>query len=193
MTREQTQGLRAFIWLRIGIWAIGGGLWTVTWILAAIFTPLGGRVLAIWNTPRNLVAIEMKLDRMQSQLDRATGEDRVIRQTPGLSYVQEPVHQGDPVVFWIVAERTTLGRDCKRTDWTPIFSDESNVMIPGRQAGYWQPLEEGADKRRIDIIPPATLQPGRIQLFLALDFDCDGKIIHDRTDVVAYKLLPVNQ
>lgn len=193
MTRERQQAIRGFVWNRIAIWAMGGALWGATVLLTAVFTPLGSRALAVWDTPQRLEEIAATLRVLQDSVARATGEDRVIRQTPGLSYVEEPVHQGDHVILYMVAERTTLGRDCRLTDWTPLFTDELNITLPGQRGAAGpvrRQISDAPTKLRIEVIPPASLQPGRIELYLVLEYDCSGKSVPDRTDVVTYKLLP---
>lgn len=123
-----------------------------------------------------------------------SGANRVIMQVAGMSYIEEPVSQGQNVTMIMVAERTVLGRDCRLTDWTPIFTDRSNIPVPGQRARTGTPsqIEDGPSIRRIVMIPPAELLPGRIAVYLTLIYDCGGRTVPDRTDVVAYRLLPGN-
>ncbi|MBU2328300.1 MAG: hypothetical protein KJ755_13250 [Alphaproteobacteria bacterium] len=193
MTTETTHAVRTFLWQRLGIWAVGGILWGVSLILAAVFTPLGDRVVDIWNSPERLGRIESKLDLMIADVRKATGEDRVIRQSPGLSYVTEPVTEGDTITLNIVAERTPLGRDCQLVDSQPLFTDRSNVTTPGRRAVEGAPrrqIDETPTRIRVELIPPQNLQPGRVELYLALEYRCGERTVFDRTDAVTFQLLP---
>lgn len=198
MTREQRKRLFStvisFLGERSAIWVTGGFFWGLGLLLTAWLTPLGTRAVAIYNAPRQLEEIAATLKTLQDSVNRATGEDRVIRQTPGLSYVEEPVYQGENVILYMVAERTTLGRDCRLVDWTPLFTDELNITLPG-QRGIAGPvrrqISDAPTKLRIEVIPPASLQPGRIELYLVLEYQCAGKTVPDRTDVVTYRLLEV--
>lgn len=172
--------------------------------MAFVFTPLWDQAQVVWNSPQvtgdRLQSIETRiatnsqtLADMREDIRRATGEDRVIRQTPGLSYVEEPVHQGENVTLMMVAERTKLGRDCLLTDWTPLFTDETNVTIPGQRAragGVRRQIADRPSKLRIEMIPPDELKPGRIELYLVLVYTCAGSIVPERSDVVTYRLLP---
>ncbi|WP_392338869.1 hypothetical protein [Loktanella salsilacus] len=193
MTSETTLKVRSFLWQRLGIWAIGGLLWGVSLILAAVFTPLGTRVMDIWTSPERLGRIEAKLDVMIVDVRRATGEDRVIRQTPGMSYVTEPVTVGDIITMNIVAERTSIGRDCQLINSQSLFTDGTNVTTPGRRAVEGAPLRQIDDtptRIRVELIPPQNLQPGRVELYLALEYRCGERTIFDRTDAVTFELLP---
>ncbi|SHF67782.1 hypothetical protein SAMN05444339_11046 [Loktanella atrilutea] len=193
MTTDTTRAVRTFLWQRLGIWAVGGALWGMSLILAAIFTPLGDRVRDIWTSPERLERIEEKLDLMITDVRRATGEDRVIRQTPGLSYVTEPVRVGDLIVMNIVAERTALGRDCQLVDSQSLFTDGTNVTTPGRRAAEGAPrrqIDDVPTRIRVELIPPPNLQPGRVELYLALEYRCGERTVFDRTDSVTYQLLP---
>ena len=192
MTEDQASAIRRFIWQRVGIWAIGGALWGVAVILAAILTPLGERVAAIWNSPERLERIEGKLDTAIDDIRRATGEDRVIRQTPGLSYVTEPVFVGDMITLNLVAERTALGRSCKLIDSQALFTDQTNVTTPGRRAVEGPPrrqIDDTPTRLRVALIPPSTLQPGRVELYLVLEYICGDRTVFDRTDPVTFELL----
>ncbi|WP_177174694.1 hypothetical protein [Loktanella fryxellensis] len=40
------------------------------------------------------------------------------------------------------------------------------------------------------LIPPPNLQPGRIELYIALEYECAGRTVFDRTDAVTFELLP---
>lgn len=191
MSEQQKAAIRRFLWQRIGIWAIGGALWCITSILLAVATPLGERALAIWRSPDSLAAIESKLDEVVRRLDRATGEDRVIREL-GLSYVEEPVYQGENVILHLSVERTRLGRGCRLVNSIPLFTDERNITLPGQRLNPGAPRRQIRDtptRLRTEWVPPRTLEPGRVELALSLEYDCDGTIVPESTRPVPFELV----
>ncbi|MBP0484686.1 hypothetical protein [Sagittula salina] len=141
--------------------------------------------------------IVVDIAQLQQDVARANGEDRVIRQPDGMSYIREPVTQGEMVTMMLTIGRTRLGQACRLTDWVPIFVDGTNIPLPGRRAypnRSLQQLGEGLETRRIEMIPPEELMPGRVTVYLALSYAClsqgGEKPVPDRTDVLAYMLLP---
>ncbi|MDF2235360.1 hypothetical protein P2H44_22625 [Albimonas sp. CAU 1670] len=170
--------------------------------VVALTTPLLSQAVAVWRTPQRLDVALARIEEAQLKLAQtvgelrnevrsATGEDRVIRQPPGLSYIKEPVRAGENVVLMLVVGRTKLGADCLLTRWTPLFTDERNVATPGRKAGAPEVQRQiGTDvtTMRIEMVPP-QLRPGRITVVLVLDYVCDGQRVADKTDPVAYYLL----
>lgn len=134
---------------------------------------------------------------LQDDVARANGEDRVIRQPRGMSYIKEPVTQGDNVVMILVASRTRLGMDCRLTDWVPIFTDEANIPTPGERAadgGVRRQIGGDLQTLRIEMVPPAILRPGRVTVYLTLTYQCGSRggshTVQDRTDALPYRLLP---
>ena len=192
MTRRDLAPPPGFILQELWKWVARLSLWALSFILLAIFTPYWATVVAIWESPKALAHLQDTVAEMRAEVRQATGEDRVIRQPPGLSYVQEPVQQGENVILFMVAERTTLGRNCRLTGWTPLFTDSTNVTLPGTRLSpgpVSRQISDELTKLRIEIIPPAILTLGRIELYLALDYDCEGKQVPDRTDTVTYRLI----
>lgn len=137
---------------------------------------------------------------LQEDVARANGDDRVIRQPAGLSYIREPVKQGDPVVMILVASRTKLGASCRLTEWVPIFTDEQNIPTPGRRARAGpiaRQIDRDLQTLRIEMVPPAELRPGRVSVYLTLTYSCpspDGTaVVQDRTDALPYLLIERQQ
>lgn len=197
-----TEGSKAWLLERLRKWFVDHALLGLAAGAVMIFTPFWDQALAVWKTPERLDAALSEIAETQREIvstvaslrndvRSATGEDRVIRQPPGLSYIQEPVRAGETVVLILVAGRTKLGAECTLTRWTPLFTDERNAPIPGRKAGppdVQRQIGAETTTMRIEMIPP-DLRPGRITVVLALDYDCDGQRVPDRTDPVAYYLL----
>jgi len=192
MTARELLPKPGFLLERVWIWIAQIAFYAAGFLLLAVFTPYWQTVLAIWDSPKVLAEMQASLVEMRAEVRQATGEDRVIRQPPGLSYVQEPVQQGENVILFMVAERTTLGRNCRLTGWTPLFTDSTNVTLPGSRLNAGPVSRQISDeltKLRIEIIPPAILTLGRIELYLALDYNCEGKQVPDRTDTGTYRLI----
>ena len=192
MTRQDFSPPPGFFMQEIWKWLARLGLWAVSFVLLAIFTPYWDQAISVWRAPQTLQEMQASLDGLRSDLRAATGEDRVIRQPPGLSYVQEPVIQGDNVIAFLKVQRTKMGKDCRLLDWTPLFSDASNVVIPGRRAAENVSSRRATTETgtfRVEMIPPAILLPGRIEVYLALDYDCGGQRVSERTDTITYRLI----
>ncbi|WP_226628438.1 hypothetical protein [Alloyangia pacifica] len=159
------------------------------WIVSTVKDELGIEGLATEGTVAKLAD---QVEKLGEDVRRATGEDRVIRQPQGLSYVEEPVSVGENVVLWLTVARTRLGKDCRLRDWTPLFTDGRNVPLAGTRrhpGGVSRQIGDDFEKLRVEMVPPRNLIPGRIELYLVLDYDCAGKRVPDRTDVVTYQLL----
>ncbi|MEI4485587.1 hypothetical protein V8J36_05250 [Frigidibacter sp. MR17.14] len=196
MTARDLLPQKGFLRERLWIWLAGLFFWGMSAAAAALFTPLGTRLVLIWNGPADTTAhlaqIDNRLAEIEKSVSRALGEDRVIRQKAGLSYVEEPVHVGETVTLILVMERTKLGRDCRLTDWVPLFTDASNIPTPGERLNAGPVRRQiGAEptKLRIEIVPPPTLIPGRVEVYLSMEYDCAGTRIPERSDPVTYKLL----
>ena len=167
------------------------------WIVGTVKAELGIDGLA---TEGAVTRLAETVEGLAEDVRRATGEDRVIRQPQGLSYVEEPVSIGENVVLWLTVARTRLGKDCRLTDWTPLFTDSRNVPLAGTRPNSGRVRRQIGDdfeKLRVEMVPPPGLAPGRIELYLVLDYECpsdrDGTRaitrVPDRTDVVTYQLL----
>ncbi|MGA0617707.1 hypothetical protein [Paracoccus sp. KR1-242] len=181
---------RQFFLDRLWIWLTGIAFWVVGAILLAIFTPFWDNARAVWSSPATLMALQQEVSALRVELSTATGDNRVIRQTPGLSYVTEPVHVGEAVILNLVLERTELGAKCVLIGGQSLFTEAGGVTTPGSAVMPSRQIGEETARLRIKLVPPDTLRPGRIELFVALEYDCDGRRVFDRTDVVTYSLLP---
>lgn len=136
------------------------------------------------------------VEQIKSALASITGEDRVIRQPDGMSFIREPVHKGEDVVMLLVASRTTLGKDCRRVSWAPIFQDSRLIETPGVIEDHGVFLHEiGHDLKpmQVTMTPPANLVPGRIRVHLAVLYKCPTRNgeqeVPDKTRFLTYELL----
>ena len=78
----------------------------MTAIAVALWSPIGNTLKDIWDSPDRLTAIEASLGEISINMRNLTGENRIIRQSEGLSYVEEPVRRGENVFLYLVIERT---------------------------------------------------------------------------------------
>ena len=162
---------------------------TVT--VVALWSPVGNNLKVIWDSPKRLTAIESGVDKINESMRNLAGEDRVFRQIEGLSYVEEPVYRGDNIFLHLVVERTELGKDCVLTKAVPLFKDKTGVTTPGAMPE--RDLISGVTTDpiavRLEYIPPPNLELGRVEVYVAIEYECNGKTGFDKTDVLAYKLI----
>ena len=176
--------------------AVRLALWLALAVVVFVATPWWSQVAAVWRSAQTLEQVRAEIHRLAEGLDalrgdvvRLAGEDRVIRQTPGLSYVAEPVRQGEPVTLYLVAQRTRLGAQCRLLTAVPLFTDSTGITVAGTVAPVGRQIGSEATRLRVGIDAPPSLRPGRIELHLALDYDCGGVRTPDRTDTVVFTLL----
>lgn len=175
---------------RLWISLTGVAFWVIGGIFLAIFTPFWDNAKAVWQTPSKIDQLQADVQSLRTDLTIVTGDNRVIRQSPGLSYVTEPVRIGDPVILNLVMQRTELGESCIFITGQSLFTEAGGVMTPGSEIHPSRQIGDAQVRMRIHLTAPQTLNPGRIELYLALEYNCDGKRVFDRTDVVTYNLLP---
>jgi len=176
----------------IGALTILGSTAALIWAWA--YGPVGKFLDGVTEAQVSIRALALEVSQIKQDMARITGEDRVIRQTPGLSYIEEPVHEGEIVTMIMVASRTTLGRDCRLIEWTPLFTDTSGITIPGapaRDGPIRRQISQDLTRLHIEMQPPDDLKPGRVELYLALTYVCgpDERVTYDRTDPVIYELM----
>ena len=180
-----------FLWEEFKKWSTRSLFVVLTAIIVALWSPVGNNLKDIWNSPERLTAIEAGVSKMNESMRNLSGENRIIRQREDLSYVEEPVRRGDNVFLYLVMERTELGKDCVLTKAVPLFKDKTGVTTTGTRPE--RPLQSGLTTDptaiRLEYIPPPNLELGRVEVYVTLEYECDGKTMFDRTDVLAYELL----
>jgi len=187
---ERLLPTKQFFLDRLWVWVTGIAFWAVGALFLLIATPFWANVSAIWQSPDTLATISAEVAELRADVAQATGDDRVIRQPKGLSYVTEPVHLGEDVVYNLVIERTTLGANCNFMGGESLFTEAGGVMTPGSVLpASTRRLAAQQTRLHLRLTPPENLRPGRIELYLALEYDCDGKRVYDRTDTAVYQLL----
>lgn len=171
--------------------------WTARTVIAGavatcvfMLTPLNIRLSGIWNSPEKLSEISTKLDALATEIQKATGEDRVIFETPGLTYVTEPVYVGDAIVLNMVVRRTRLGSACTMINRTALFTDDTNIATPGTQKRAERQIDTVDTPLRILLEVPPQLRSGRVTVHLSLEFQCGERTVFDQTRPTPFLLLP---
>lgn len=189
--KEEDKHKTYFLWEEFKKWSTRSFFVILTTLVVALWSPVGNNLRDIWNTPERLGTIEKSIVDLGKNIRTLSGEDRVIRQREGLSYVEEPVHRGDNVFLYLVLERTELGKNCKLTKAVPLFKDKTGVTTPGTRPE--RPLQSGLGTDptviRLEYIPPPNLELGRIEVYVTLEYDCDGRTMFDKTNILTYELL----
>lgn len=157
-----------------------GGAWSVTWGPARDWIDYA---VSEWISMKEAVAD------LQEDMAQVQGEDRVIREVPGLTYVAEPVYEGERIVFNFVAERTRLGEKCILRYSQPIFTDVFNIPTPGERRQAARQISNDPTPLRPGYTPPVNLRPGRVTVYLILAYTCDGEEVFDQTSTAAFELL----
>ena len=180
-----------FQWEEFKQWSTRSLFVALTAIIVALWSPVSSNLKDIWNSPDRLTAIETGVHEIRENMRNLSGENRIIRQREGLSYVEEPVRRGENVFLYLVVERTELGKNCVLTKAVPLFKDKTGVTTPGTRPE--RPLQIGLTTDptvvRLEYIPPPKLELGRIEVYVSLEYECDGKTMFDKTDVLTYELL----
>ena len=187
-----TDRIKGFLWDEFKKWFTRGIFLFASAFLIAIFTPYASNVQDIWQSPQRLDSIEIGIQTLNESIRSLSGENRIIRQREGLSYVEEPVSQGQNVFLYLVIERTELGKNCELTKATPLFKDRTGVTNPGTRPDrpYTDGLSTETTAVRLEYIPPPNLTPGRVEVYVAFEYDCGEEHKFDRTSILSYQLLP---
>ncbi len=175
---------------------ISGRIIEAAKILAAIGI-IAGSATTLWAFTYGPIAAflkqwwQMQVDiaELQADMRQVKGEDRVIREVPGLTYVSEPAYEGENIVFNFVAQRTRLGLGCILEYSQPIFTDQLNVPTPGARRQSARQIKDHPTPLRPGYTPPANLRPGRVTVYLILAYTCDGKTVFDQTSTAPFELL----
>lgn len=162
--------------------ALGIIFGTVTMLWAATYGPIAS-FLDQWGR------MQIDIAELQEKMASVQGEDRVIREVPGLTYVSEPVYQGENIVFNMVAQRTRLGENCILEYSQPIFTDMLNVPTPGGRRDSARQIGGNQTPLKPSFVPPPNLRPGRVTVYLILAYECDGKTVFDQTSTAAFEMI----
>lgn len=180
-----------FLWEEFKKWFTRSFFVLLTAIVIALWSPVGSNLKDIWNSPGRLTAIEAGVNEINKSLRNLAGEDRVFRQIEGLSYVEEPVYKGENIFLHLVVARTELGKDCVLTKAVPLFRDKTGVTTPGTlpERDLISGVTTDPIAIRLEYIPPPNLELGRVEVYVTIEYECNGKTGFDRTDILTYELI----
>lgn len=132
---------------------------------------------------------ELGIDELAQEVRTLSGEDRVIRQLRGYSYVEEPVHEGDEVFLVLHMARTQAGALCTFVGYHAVFEDQRGIKLAGSSGGPITQLGPSPERIRLGVTPPRGLQQGRVGVHLILEYRCGGETVFDRTETLFFDLL----
>ena len=140
-------------------------------------------------TAKQVADLSDRIEELSTQLEAVTGEDGFLIVRLRQSYVIEPVTQGELVTARYVMRRTQRGLDCTFISSTPLFRDIRDIGLPGKT--LTPPIQLGIHFQRIEATyeMPVSLLPGRIELSLSLQYDCDGRTEFDEVGAMPFMLL----
>ena len=185
------EGTRDLFFEEFKKWVVRLVFLAISTTLVFLFTPLYENIKAVWEVPERLTAIENQIAELQNTTRSLTGEDRVIRQSEGMSYVEEPVYLGDNISIVIVAGKTAFGETCTIQDVQGLFTDEGRIATPGQLEKYARKpvFTRNPTAQKLELIPPPNLKLGRVEVYLIFEYDCNGKTYYDRTAPIVFELL----
>lgn len=145
------------------------------------------------------VATKQDVREINARIDQISGEDKIIRMSPGLSFVQEPVSLGEPIELTMSLGRTQRGLACNLLSATPLFVDSRNIPFPG---SILEPIIQlrAIPERLKAIIPvPESIQTGRVGVYLSLQYSCPFGTngaqveIFEKTDSIFFQIDPPSE
>ena len=150
--------------------------------------------LGLWSVFGEAVIVraqkELGVEEVRKLALRALGEDRVISQPSGLSYVEEPVRVGGTLSAVVVLRRTAWGENCIFKGGRALFVDRYGVTRTSRQIEANQQIGTDIARILVEMDIPEGQPLGRATVYLSLDYDCRGVAVFDRTYDMPFKLLP---
>lgn len=188
MSEQAKPTFMSFVLDRIKIHVVGAAILFTSSTLVVWLTPVGQHVKSIWNSPQHLENISDKVDTLITEVMKATGEDRVLVELPGLSYVVEPVYRGNAITLNMVVRRTKTGAGCVSIMRTPLFTDETNTAIAGISAPPANQIGSSETPVRIDLAVPPQVRSGRVTVYLSYEFECGENRIFETTRPVPFIL-----
>ena len=139
-------------------------------------------------TGEQIARLELRLDQLGAQIDEVTGENGYLIVRIRQSYVLEPVLVGEAVTVRYLMRRTARGADCVFISATPLFRDIRDIAFPGE--ALTPPIQIGTQFQRIQTVyqPPDHLIPGRVEITVALRYECDGQPAFDEIPPLTFEL-----
>lgn len=179
---------RAATLVRDGLVIGGAAAFLLSIAGAGAWTFYGGKVVSF-------LRLELGIDNLAQEVRTLSGEDRIIRQPRGYSYVEEPVYEGDEVFVVNHLSRTSLGKACTFEGGSSIFEDARGIKLGGSSFGPITQLGEHPESIRLGLKMPRGLQLGRVGVHLVLKYTCPtaeggSETRFDKTETLFFELLP---
>ena len=178
--RDTAETLKLYLPLLISVFT---GFWFLTSIfIAGLYSMYGDRFVHSLQNELGIIEVKEKLASL-------TGEDRVIYQPPGQSFVVEPVVVGKTIEYIMTFRRTVRGKDCILKNVTPIYTKSNGVALIGSYEFKGVQYDTNLTRADIDLPFPPELTPGRTVLQLQLEYTCNGLTVFELTDPVIFEVI----
>lgn len=135
------------------------------------------------------IATKADIAAITERIDEISGENRAFRMVEGHTYVLEPVSVGEKIRMIVTGSRTRKGEACIYREGTPLFVDHRNIPFAGQTIAPVKQLGVNVERVQIELTPPQALEPGRVGVYLAMQFTCPWGI--DGALVTVYEETPV--
>lgn len=119
---------------------------------------------------------------------RALGEDKVLRQPEGLSFVQEPVYSGEDILVNLVIERTDWGDECLFNGGSTVFIQPNGITISGGSLPVIKQISTDSTRFQLQVDSPNLHnyrfrddREERWALFFLFDYTCYGQKITEES------------
>lgn len=151
----------------------------VTFVFFGIWAIYGERIITKTRS-------ELGIDRNYELILRSLGEDRVIRQPMGLSYVEEPVHIGEDIIINLTLARTQWGKECVYQNGNAVFITPNGITVGGSDLPPIRQFNQDTSRFRLSIDHPTfegrgSVSAGRWAVYTILNYECYGEKVVEET------------
>lgn len=144
-------------------------------------------IIAYWRVESGQAAFE---EEVREAINELSGENRLIREPPGFSYVKEPVVEGEDIQVILNIARTERGKQCTFVGGTSVFRGQNGRPLPGSPLPAQRQINTNLEVFTVTLTPPDDLPPGRVIVTLQLSYNCPWSSIPviENTRPLAYEL-----
>jgi hypothetical protein len=170
--------------------SVRDGIWFVS-LLSVPFTALMTFVIVgIWSVYGDGIISELReelgINENQERISEALGENRVLRQPYGLSYVSEPVYVNDRMVVNLTYSRTEYGTSCVFEGGRTSFIMPDGIPLGGSEIPVVRQIGENLTTFRLAVDSPSgpfaeEHLDDRWSVFLILQYDCQNTTEFEET------------
>jgi len=175
---------------RVQLWRdmlfLGGA---ISGFVALFFTVLFYGIMSLWgHAIRSEAQDWLGITDLNSAVSILAGMDKVLLEPEGLSYVREPVYEGDPLILVLYVGRTIRGTECRLEEWVSIFTDDFGRTYSGESRRPSQQLGTQVVRRELELEVPEDIPAGRATVSLQFEYHCGEETIFEHTQPVAFTL-----